>query len=58
MECYEKDQLALLKGASSAMIFTLSENNPCAHIIPSVRWSYVISLPDTRSYLNTVLWVP
>lgn len=32
MECYEKDQLALLKGASSAMIFTLSENNPlCPH---------------------------
>lgn len=46
-----KDQLAVLKGAST-VIFTLSENNPHAHITPSVRWSYVISLPDTRSYLN------
>lgn len=53
----EKDQLAILKGAST-MIFTLSENNPCAHIMPSVRWSWVISLPDTRSYRNAVLSVP
>lgn len=32
------------------------KNNPCAHIMPSVRWPYMISLPDTRSHLNAVLW--
>lgn len=36
--------------------FTPSENNPSAHIMPSVRWSYVFSLPD-RSYLDTLPWV-
>lgn len=40
------------------MIFTLLENNPCAHIMPSVRWSRVIWLPDPRSYLIEVLRVP
>lgn len=41
------DQLVALKGASIIFLTTLSENNPCDHIIPSVRWSYVFLLPDT-----------
>lgn len=48
----EKDQLATLKGAKTT-IFTLSENNPCAHIMPSVRWSYMSSLLSNWSNLNS-----
>lgn len=49
-----KDQLVMLKGAKT-MIFTQSENNPRAHIMPSVRWSCMIVLPDNRPTLNTVI---
>lgn len=50
----KKDHLALLKGAKN-VIFTGRENNPCAHMMPSVSWSYVILLPDIKSHLSTVL---
>lgn len=50
----QKGQLALLRGAKN-VIFTGRENNPCAHMTPSVSWSYVIPLPDIKSRLSAVL---
>lgn len=50
----KKDQLALLEGAKN-VIFSGRENNPRAHMMPSVSCSSVIPLPDVKSHLSAVL---